>query len=189
MTMRVIAAFTFVIAANTVAIGQSPVQKLEAVTDPDAYAIYAELVPQAWANLSKERLLLQQETETMFRCRGSGSPVVAPEWQAVENNFRQENIRPKLLQPLLPISGSYRLIPRAEIEADDARLAVKYPGRYNRRPESMEYAAVSAVGYSADKTKALVYMRFRSSGGFHSMERRDDKWVKVYSGVGCAWIV
>jgi hypothetical protein len=186
--MRVIVAFTFVIAANIVAIGQSPVQKFEAVTDPDAYAIYAALVPQAWANLSQEPLLLQQETENMSLCSSSRAAAVAPEWQAVENNFRQENIRPKLLQPLLPISGSYRLIPRAEIEADDARLAVKYPGRYNRRPESMEYAAVSAVGYSADKTKAVVYMRLRSSGGFHSMERRDDKWVTVYSGVGCAWI-
>ena len=69
------------------------------------------------------------------------------------------------------------IVPRAEIEADDARLALKYPGMWQRRPESMEYAAVSVVGFNPAKTKAMVYVRLRSSGRVQSMERREGGWV------------
>jgi hypothetical protein len=133
-------------------------------------------------------VLLQRETETVVRCRNSGQ-ISDPEWLVVENNFRQENSRPKLLQPILQFPGSYRLIPKAEIEADDARLALKYPGRYQRRPESMEYAAVSAVGFNADKTKAMVSVRLRGRGDLRALERRENGWVSAYvTGVGCNWI-
>ena len=51
-----------------------------------------------------------------------------PEWEAVEKNFKQQNRRRRMLQQVLPIDIPYRLISRADIEADDARLKVKYPG-------------------------------------------------------------
>jgi hypothetical protein len=187
--MRLRFASIFVSATVTVAIVQPPgaaTQQLEHVTDPDAYAIYAVLVRQAWATRSKDTLLLQQETETSSLCRSS-VPVSDPEWVAVENNFKQENARGRLLERLLPIDISYRLVPRAEIQADDARLALKYPGIWQRRPGSMEYAAVSMVGFNPTKTKAMVHVRFRSSGGVHAMELRDGRWVDAQRG-GCRWI-
>lgn len=190
MAMRLSLAFSFVIAVTTIALGQSPAvaQDLESVTDPDAYAIYAMLVPQLWATRSKDPVLLQRETETVAPCSSSGQ-ISDPEWLAVAKSFRQENSRPKLLQPILQIPGSYRLIPKSEIEADDARLALKYPGRYNRRPESMEYAAVSAVGFNADKTKAVVLVQVRGQGAVRTLERRENGWVPAYvTGMGCIWI-
>lgn len=45
----------------------------------------------------------------------------------------------------------YSLIPRADILADNARLALTYRGTWQRRPESMKYAAVSAVGFNAGR--------------------------------------
>ena len=188
--MRVSLAFTFVIAAATVGIRQSPAlaQNLESVTDPDAYAIYAMLVPQLWATRSKDPVLLQRETETAVPCGLSG-PSSDPDWAAVEKSFGQENSRPKLLQPILKIPGSYRLIPKSEIEADDARLALKYPGLYNRRPESREYAAVSAVGFNPDKTKAMVLVQVRGKGAVRTLERRKNGWVQAFgTGRGCEWI-
>jgi hypothetical protein len=74
------------------------------------------------------------------------------------------------LRPVLPL-GDYRLIPLAEIKADDARLEQEYPGGWQRRPGSMEFAAVSAVGFNTAKTKALVYIRLRSQ--IHLMELRE----------------
>ena len=188
--MRTLTAFTVVIATATAAIGQSrnvpPVVPIQ-VTDADAYAIYAALVPQAWSNVSKDALLLQRETETTTPC--NVRPPADPEWLAVYKDFNQQNSRPQLLERELPVTIPYRLIARAELDADDARLAIKYPGIWQRRPESIEYAAVSAVGFSADKTKAVVYVRLRGSGEFHSMERRAGAWVKVYPGkMGCMWI-
>ena len=79
-------------------------------------------------------------------------------------------------------------MPRAEIEADDARLVLKYPGMWQRRPESMEYVAVSVVGFNPVKTKAMVYVRLRSRGRVHLMERRDGRWVDDARRRSCSWI-
>jgi hypothetical protein len=79
------------------------------------------------------------------------------------------------------------LVPRALILADDARLEMKYPGMWQHRPGSLEYAAVSAVGFNAARTKALVYVRLRMSGDILPMELRNGKWVKAQVGV-CGWV-
>jgi hypothetical protein len=68
-----------------------------------------------------------------------------------------------------------------------ARLAVKYPRVWMHRPESIEYAAVSAVGFNADKTKAVVYVRFRRQGLLYILQKRDGTWISAFSG--CGWIV
>ena len=80
-----------------------------------------------------------------------------------------------------------RLIPNSEILADDARLALKYPDVPEHRPESIEYVAVSAVGFSPSKTKAMLYLRRRAAGWVISMELQDGKWVSAVRG-GCMWI-
>jgi hypothetical protein len=77
----------------------------------------------------------------------------------------------------MPMTLPYRLISRADILADDARLARKYPGQWQRTPGSLEYAAVSAVGFNAARTKALVYMRLRMSGDLLRMELKEGRWV------------
>jgi hypothetical protein len=168
--------------------GRGRTQQLDLITDQDSYAVYAAVVPTAWAAVSREMLLLQRETEEIEAVRTCVPSVMPadPEWDAVESNFKQENARTRVLQRTLPIDIPYRLIPRAEIQADDARLALKYPGIWQRRPESMEYAAVSAVGFNPTKTKAMVYVRLRSSGGIHSRELREGKWV-VGKRNGCGW--
>jgi hypothetical protein len=157
------------------------------VTDPKAYAIYATLVPETWAHYSKNTLVLQRETDTLLACRPSRSAAADPEWDIVAKNFKQENTRPRLLMAALPIKGPYRLVPLAEIVADDARLALKYPGQWQRRPESMEYAAVSAVGFNAAKTKAMVAVRVGGGGTVVSMELREGKWAYAAKGIGCGW--
>ena len=140
---------------------------LKPITDPDAYAIYATLLPSVWKR-SDELIVLVQETTTES-CRVSRLPEG---WDGVQEDFDRQNTSVWTLRPVLPL-GDYRLIPRAEIQADDARLAQEYPGGWQRRPGSMEFAAVSAVGFNAAKTKALVYIRLRGCGQIYLMERRD----------------
>lgn len=160
-------------------------QDPEMVTDPDAYVLYAQLLPPMWMTRSNGPLLIQRETEPMLdHCQRMRLPT--EEWRAVLANFHQENARVRWLQPTLSIGMPYRFISRAEIEADDARLEVKYPGTWMRRPESMEYAAVSAVGFNDAKTKAILYVRLRSQGDVYFMEKRDGLWVQPHGG--CGWI-
>jgi hypothetical protein len=161
-------------------------QQLDPITDPEAYAVYAAVLPRLWTNRSKEPLLLQQETDSHMEC-SSRSPDREIGWAAVEISYKAANARARLLRRMLLVDIPYRLIPRAEIEADDARLALKYPGHWQRRPESMEYAAVSAVGFDATKTKAIVYVHLRSEGGVYWIEKRLNKWEHRARG-GCFWV-
>ena len=108
-------------------------------------------------------------------------------WDGVQEDFDRHNKNVWTLWPILPL-GDYRLTPQTEIQADDARLEQEYPGIWQRRPGSLEFAAVSAVGFNAAKTKALVYIRLRSSGQISLMERRDGVWVGSKEGVRCGWI-
>ena len=172
-----------VIATFILAVGQpSGGPPLKPITDPDAYSIYATLLPSVW-KLSGELILLVQETERES-CRVSRLPEG---WEGVQEDFDRQNAVVWALRPVLPL-GDYRLIPGAEIQADDARLEQDYPGVWQRRPGSMEFAAVSAVGFNAAKTKALVYIRLRGSGQIYLMERRDGQWAASREGVRCGWI-
>ena len=162
-----------------------PARQLDPVTDREAYAIYAVLVPKMWAG--KGPVVLQRETVTSSFCDKDLIPLsgLEPEWEVVSKHFTQEKTRSRLLMPPLPIP--YRFISRADIEADDARLALKYPGTWQHRPGSIEYAAVSAVGFNAEKTKAMVYVGLRGSGTVYSVELREGHWV-VAPRAGCSWM-
>jgi len=108
-----------------------------------------------------------------------------PAWVESWKNFLQENARRKLLPLALPISQPYRLITLAEIEQINARLGLKVPGD---QPDVPPYVAVSAIGFNADKTKAIVYVRVRNRGRWSGMERRDGKWITAPDSEICSWI-
>jgi hypothetical protein len=128
-------------------------------------------------------LLLQEETEGIDRIITcfSMAGTTDPDWSPTLANFRSENARPRVLRRILQVEIPYRLIPQAQLRADDARLALEHPDGSLR-----EYAAVSAVGFNAAKTKALVYVRLRSSGDLYASELRDGKWSA--HGNACGWI-
>ena len=151
--------------------------------DVDAYAIYATLLP----TVSRQRdavILLVQETTTRIQC----IPPLPKGWDGVRKDFDRKNATSRMLRAILPTGAVYRLVPKAEIEADDARLKREYPGVWQRRPGSLDFVAFSAVGFNADKTKALVYVKTRSSFQMELMERRGDKWEASKEGVRCGGI-
>jgi hypothetical protein len=187
MKLRII---TGLVLANLIVVSaQSPKateRSPEPIRDVDSYAIYAMLLPRAWSNNSGHVMLLQQETVLNSLCSSSkGAPDA--DWAVAERNFKAENRRVGLLlKDMLKLEIPYRLIARAEIAADDARLERKYPGTWQRLPESMEYAYVSAVGFNATKTRAIVHVGLRSNGFEYWLDKREGKWV--VAPFGCAWI-
>jgi hypothetical protein len=156
------------------------------IVDPEAYAIYAWLLAPTQIARAGGVLLLQRETTLDGLCNVEQSST-DPAWKAALDDFREANARPRLLPQMLSQSTPYRFIARSEIEADDARLALKYPGRWQRRPESIEFVAVSAVGFNPGRTKALVYVRHRSRGTVLFLERDAGAWVRSPVG-SCGWI-
>jgi hypothetical protein len=175
----------FVITALLAVASPTAAQQIEPLVDSEAYRILSDLIPQAWDTANGE-LLLQRETTIALKCTAGVLPD-DPDWGTAARNFRDQNARTRLLLELmLPIRVPHRLISRSEIEADDARLALKYPGFTNWRPESMAFVAVSAVGFNAAKTRAIVYVRLRDRGNVRFLERREGKWVRSWSR-GCGW--
>ena len=163
----------------------TPAQQLGVIKDTEAYAIYSEVVPRAWSADSPAEVVLQRETTVDAICEIGGLPDL--EWNAAKDDLREQNAQPRLLQPLLSLGAPYRFISRSQIEADDARLALKYPGILQERPESIQFVAVSAVGFNSARTKAIVYVRGRRSGSVHFLERQNGRWVRPTIG-SCRWI-
>jgi hypothetical protein len=155
-------------------------QVLDPTTDRDTYAVYATLLP-----LSSEEqqatgpIVLQRETERPTSCTAFLAQMTG-EWAEVAASFQRENSRVRLLQP--GVLGKYRLVSRAEILADDARLAPEHTGLTNSlRPGAIQYLAFSAVGFNAAKTKALVYRRNRTAQGLFDglgmWELKEGHWI------------
>ena len=138
-------------------------QALDLIFDPDAFAVYATVLRGREDDV-REPLLLQTETEAPRTC-AEFLDKMSGEWAEVAANPRRENARVRLLRAGLPLGVAYSVIPRATILADDARLAAKDPKRMSNapRPGSIRYIALSAVGFNAARTKALVYLRFRTT--------------------------
>jgi hypothetical protein len=187
LSRRFVIALTIVVVAPTLT---AFVPQAGFVTEPEAYDLYAIVVPRAWEQMPKDQLLtLQMETEgiaALSTCQPASPPGDA-EWDAVIENFRTVNAQSRILRPMFPVSIQYHLLSQTEIAADDARLALKYPGGWQSRPGSMEYVAVSAVGFNATKTKAMVYVRTRSHGTAGYWELRGGTWMPAKNSGGCTW--
>lgn len=161
-------------------------QTFDAATTRDAAAVYSTVLQpllepdQRRHEGLTEPLVLQAETEAPTSC-AAFLDGMSGEWAEVANNFRRENSRARPLRTGLPVGVTYRLVSRTEILADDARLAAQDPAMRNApRPGSIRYIALSAVGFNAARTKALVYVRFRTlhfSDAVLMKELKDGKWV------------
>lgn len=171
--------------ASAVWMAGGTAQPLPPLTDREAYAIYAVLLNfQLWRDRGDRPLFIVQETRLQRWC-GSSKPV--PEvWRPAQADMERQNARTWKLLARFPTTIRHSLVPRADLEADDARLRQQHPGRSNYLPGSMEFAEFSAVGFSPDRTKAMVYGRTRSAGGLYVLERTDGRWV-VSSAWGCRW--
>jgi hypothetical protein len=181
---------TIPVVALTFLQGSRSTQPLELRAESETYAVYA-----AALRSSKPPVILMRETEwsewAATRCSAFLSGM-SGEWREVAQDFRERNARTWLLQPGAALGFEYRLISNAEISVDDARLEEIYPFVSNApRPGSIQYRAVSAVGFNTARTKALVYVRERTSSFSDAVVqfiRSGSNWVRdpsgrIYSGV------
>jgi hypothetical protein len=170
------------IAALTMLQGPAAAQPLDPRTETDAYTVYGSALG------LKPPVILMRETEGPSHSCSDFIDRLSGEWREVAKDIREKNARTWLLQPGV-LRFEYRLISKAEILADDARLAKQYPGHSNAPPPgSIQYVAVSAVGFNATRTKALVYVHTRVHGGVLRLIRSGNSWVRDPQGSTCAWI-
>ncbi len=176
-------------------------QNLQTYSDPDAYEVYAALLPSnsAWGDLRAKSFVIERET------RGSNPQGCLPEgkeikerWADVIEDYKKQNETPRLLSRSFPIETPYRLISRTELSdlfGNTAKsLSDRWKSFYNHYPDSKGFTGFSAVGFNPDKTRALVYVGHHcgmlcGAGGYVFLEKRDGKWAEAtVKASNCAWI-
>lgn len=182
-----------------VAHGQGTVSRQAAIQDPEAYAVYASLIPQEWTVTAAHatRLVVQRETATYNRCLPSGGPLET-DWRPVMQSFKDENARDRVVLPDRDLQYPYLVVPRSEIlalfKAAATDPAFGWRAFYRRYPDSGGYSQLSAVGFDAAKTRALVYISHHcgslcGGGMHHFLQKTDGVWrpVQLPGITQCIW--
>ena len=170
---------------------------LRPVDDPEAYTVYASLLPNEWPVriANAKTLVFQQETATRGDCMPSGKPLEA-DWRPVVDNFRAANASVRTVRPGVLLGRPYIVVPRADIEAQLREFPRDaWSSFYERYPDSGGFMVVSAVGFNASKEPAMVYMSHScgllcGSGRYHLLEKLDGAWrvADLPTVWNCSWV-
>ncbi len=172
-------------------------QSVNTVSDVESYAVYAALIPHEWpVTVAKAtRIILRQETVANWGCVPKGRPL-QDAWKPVVDDFVLQNARPRLLLAGFDLGVQSLLVPSVDI--DDAFKNVEVGDWrlfYARYADSGGFIEVSAVGFDATKTHALVYIAHHcgglcGGGTHHFVEKKDGQWVpaNVKDLENCVWV-
>ena len=145
-------------------------QNLQTYSDPDAYQVYAALLPSnsAWGGelRAKSLAILQETGPNPQGCFPQDKKEVSETWAAVLEDYKKQNQTPKLLLRNVPIEMPYKLISRTEISdlltpprsLEDG--AERWKSFYSRHPDSGGYIELSAVACLPRCTKITRHPEF-----------------------------
>jgi len=174
--------------------------QLETYTEPEAYEIYAVLLPRElpgeWGSIRlvviKQEIDSPQGSSEKDLCIHGGRKF-RKSWGSVLKNFLEVNQSAKQLVRRFPIDKPYVLVPATVINSFFEKGAGGWKAFYARYPDSGGYIEVSAVGFNAEGTKALVEVSHDcgglcGGGTYHFLEKRAGKWEEVrVPATSCAW--
>ena len=161
--------------------------------DVDAYQVYSTVLPSEWPIkvAHTKELIVLNETRTFQMClRPDAASDVRI--QSAINNYVKVNEKPWLLQPRLILETAHRFVSTEELER--AIGQAQWDRFREQYPDSKGWVDLSAVGFSPDKTVAVVYVghhcgQLCGGGNFHVLEKREGKWVPLeWKGDTCSWI-
>jgi hypothetical protein len=160
--------------------------------DAEAYEVYSAILPTEWlGQLARAKsLIIRSETENYKMClrpEAESEKIIGP----AISEYVKLNEKPWLLQRRFNIERPYELV-----SYDELRAALKqgwWENFYKQYPNSGGWIELSAVGFNADKTVAVVYMGhicggLCGGGRFHVLQKKDGKWAPLkWKGSSCAW--
>jgi hypothetical protein len=173
-----------------------------AYNDADAHAVYSTIIPNTWPITVARTGKLVIETQTRdYPSFGDGNDVCLKPDPSEESilgpvlkSYKEANKQTWLLQRKFDLAIEYELVPRETIAAIFKGKDVEgWKDFYDRYPNSGGTSHMSAVGFNADKTLALVYVGHScgglcGGGSYHLLKKTGDKWVETpWKGVSCSW--
>jgi hypothetical protein len=160
--------------------------------DSEAYQVYSAILPLEWPSTEAKAkmLVIRAETtayEMCLRPDGESRKTIGP---AIEDYVKQ-NGKTRLLQRHFALDPPYELITDEVLKSTFEHGSwVEF---YKEHPDSGGSIELSAVGFNADKTVAVVYMGHScgllcGGGGFHVLEKKGGKWAPLeWKGTACFW--
>lgn len=162
---------------------------------PEAYEIYAALLPKQWpvTEAHTKKMIIRAETASYDMClkpEGESIAIVGP---AIAN-FQEVNKQTWLLEQAIPMDQPYEFVFEKELDAIFANGPGGWKSFYEKYPKSGGFNEVSAVGFNADKTVAVVYVAHScgglcGGGSFHVLQKKDGNWQALkWKGSECKWV-
>jgi hypothetical protein len=165
---------------------------LKPYEDAEAYEVYSAILPMEWPWQAQKAktLVIQSETQGHQMCVRLDAESEKIIGQAI-SEYVKLNEKTWLLQRQFSIERPYELIAYNEFKS--GLLQGDWENLLKRYPDSSGWIILSAVGFNADKTVAVVSMTHHSwgpgdGGGFHVLQKKNGKWVPLkWKGTSCGW--
>jgi len=170
--------------------------------DAEAYAVYSAIVFKEWpvTEAKSTRLVIKLETSDYPHIGGGIDECLQPPkgeeavYAPVVNAYKEANKTPKLLQPKFTTDIPYVFMSGTEFNAFFDKKGIDgWKDFYDEYPKSGGINELSAVGFNADKTLAIVYVG-HSCGGlcgggtYHVLQKKEGKWTELqWRGSSCMW--
>jgi hypothetical protein len=168
-------------------------EPVSAYDDAEAYEVYSAILPSEWQvrGAKSKTLVILSATKAYKMC-------LIPEKESEElvgpaiADYVKLNEKTWLLQ-----EQNFKLTPPPKLISSEELKSIfersKWPGFYRKYEDSDGLIELSAVGFNADKTVAVVYMGHScgtqcGGGRFHVMQKKEGKWTQLeWLGESCEW--
>ena len=165
------------------------------IETPEAYVVYATLIAnEIRATPSRKPLVIQRETTFNKECIVSGG-ALETDWKPVADDFKLQNASVRFVAPDRDLRRPYVVVPQKELLAYFTKQGGRWPAFYRQYPNSGGYVELSAVGFDATETRAMVYVAHAcgdlcGGGSYHLLEKLKGKWREAdVPGVSiCMWV-
>jgi HEAT repeat protein len=154
------------------------------ITDRDAYAIYSAHLARTEPDrrVPPAPLIIQTDTENWDQ-RGCIQEPFKTEWQEVVADYRRKNAKVWTIQRRLrlKLNMTYEFVSKAALLATFGSQGNW--SEFDRiHPGSGGYMSFSAIGFNADKTRAMLQSTYHCGvlcghGGFFFFEKVNGRWM------------
>lgn len=189
---RFVADYFCLILLVSVCFAQQQAKSVETYADKDAVAIYHALMP---APINGRALLLLETTRNAEMCKRVFSDErVSGEYAEALADFGRVNSQVWNLRSLLGNEGYSFITPQELDSLFHANVDKGWKKFYKHHPRAAGYIVFSAVGFSKDRTLAVVYTASAcdslcAHGGLEFLKLGSAGWKKVSPPFAtCGWI-
>jgi hypothetical protein len=169
-------------------------QRANTYDDDEAYAVYSSILPDT------NPLVVRESTTTYELCLRPLDDQSEKVLRPALDDYLKVNSKAWLLRPTSR-SRQYTILREEELKStfssgtEGVQSEKAWKTFFQRHPSYQGWMEVSAVGFNADKTIAVVYVGYHcgeecGGGEFKALQKQDGKW-QLLTGKGrwnhCSW--